>query len=115
MSNDKAMPRRTKVQLQEMWQQDPNRQWRLESSRPRQRRERVANLPAGLVREARDGHAMDGTARAWCHAWLMPVVIAWTVATACELNDQTLTHKLRTVCAQPTIYVSLREHEIREC
>jgi len=64
------------------------------TSWPGLKRKVAANLPAGLEREPGNRHAVNGTARTGSHARCVELAIAGTGATACELDDQTLTHEL---------------------
>lgn len=93
-------------------EQHEGEQWRRRTSRPRCKGSDEANLPAGLVREAGNRHAMDGATRARSHARGEAMVIARTVTTTCELDDQALTHELGAV--YPSTNVSMRKHVMRK-
>lgn len=67
------------------------------TSWPDLKRRGVANLPAGLEREAGDRHPVDGAARAWSHTWLVLEAFTWAVAATSELNNQSLTHELGSI------------------
>jgi hypothetical protein len=60
-------------------------------------RREIANLPAGFERKARDGHAVDRTARTGRSALLLLTVLARTSGATSELDDETLAHEVGTI------------------
>jgi hypothetical protein len=56
-----------------------------------------SNLPAGLYREICDPHPIWGAPWAWRNTFVRSEVLITSAGTACELNDETLSHEVGTI------------------